>query len=75
MENQERDALARNLKDAGCGPELIRRCLLLAADQRPGEEIRLLRSYRLGLLEGIHTEQKKLDRLDHLLYQLEKAKA
>ena len=57
----------RNLEDAGC-PE----CLIAEYARARGDEqrVRQLRADRRELLSGIHAEQKKLDCLDYLIYQL-----
>ena len=56
-----------NLCDAGCNEELIAELEAL-----PSLCARLcrLKVYRRDLLNGIHTEQKKLECLDYLIYQL-----
>lgn len=56
-----------NLADAGCPEELIEQYAALpSVDAR----MRWLRCYRCELLDGIHTEQRKLDCLDYLIYSL-----
>lgn len=56
-----------NLIDAGCEESLVREYAKLEdADAR----MRWLRAYRRGLLDGIHTEQRKLDCLDYLIFSL-----
>ncbi len=56
-----------NLHDAGCDEALI-----AELDALPSTCAKLcrLRAYRRELLDGIHTEQKKLECLDYLIYQL-----
>ena len=56
-----------NLADAGCPAPLIDE---FAALDDPAEQMRWLRRYRRDLLVGIHTEQKKLDCLDYLIFSL-----
>ena len=68
MDGQAMDEQTRrNLEDAGCPERLIDEF-----DQARDNEQRTakLRAYRRGLLAGIHTEQRKLDCLDYLIYQL-----
>ncbi|MCD8091171.1 MAG: hypothetical protein LUD81_11240 [Clostridiales bacterium] len=44
-------------------------------DKSRGEnEIKVLRRYRGCLLEDIHTQQQCLDRIDYLIYEIEKHK-
>ncbi len=56
-----------NLRDAGCGETLI-----AEIDALPSACAKLCRltAYRRELLDGIHGEQKKLECLDYLIYQL-----
>lgn len=63
-----REALAQNLRDAGCGGEMIERYLSLDPERSSREREMLLKRHRAALLNAIHAEQKKLDCLDYLLY-------
>ncbi len=56
-----------NLRDAGCSEEFIERYTSAASGCA---RICLLKQYRRELLEGIHSEQKRLECLDYLIYQL-----
>lgn len=61
----------RNLCDAGCSEEFQNR---YAAASTDAERLRQLRRRRHELLNEIHADQRRLDCLDYLIYQL-KAKA
>lgn len=64
--------LRQNLLDAGCDTETIQRCMLLI---QAGETARLeaiLVSHRQALLSAVHQNEKRIDCLDYLLYQLKK---
>ena len=56
-----------NLRDAGCSEELIEQYASAASGCA---RICLLKQYRRELLGNIHSEQKKLECLDYLIYQL-----
>lgn len=56
-----------NLRDAGCSEELIEQYASAASGCA---RICLLKQYRRELLGSIHAEQKKLECLDYLIYQL-----
>lgn len=56
-----------NLRDTGCSEELIEQYASAASDCA---RICLLKQYRRELLGSIHSEQKKLECLDYLIYQL-----
>ena len=61
---------AQNLRDAGCPETLIAELADMPCDCA---RVRRLKAYRRELLDGIHAEQRKLDCLDYLLYQLTKS--
>ena len=54
--------IRRNLRDAGCGEELIERFISL--------ESRRLRAEQYRLLDSLHREQYKIDCLDHMVYTM-----
>lgn len=56
-----------NLRDAGCSEELIEQYASAASGCA---RICLLKQYHRELLGSIHSEQKKLECLDYLIYQL-----
>lgn len=61
------DNIIDGLHDAGCSEELIELYGSAASDCA---RICLLKQYRRELLGSIHSEQKKLECLDCLIYQL-----
>ncbi|MCD8046821.1 MAG: hypothetical protein LUE90_09390 [Clostridiales bacterium] len=71
--NNEAQCFYENLRDIGFGEEMISRCVLLQKEGRDRELLFILQSSRRDLLNGIHTEQKKLDCLDYLVNRLNKA--
>lgn len=64
--------LRQNLIDAGCDLELVQQCMDLAQGERMEEMKRILTWHRQTLLDMIHAEQKKIDCLDYLFYNMEK---
>lgn len=79
MKNQEIPVLPRttqalldNLEDAGCDPELAQRFLVLERSGQYQEQLNLLSGRRRHLLECLHREQRRIDCLDYLVYQIEK---
>ena len=69
------DAILQNLRDAGCNENLIRDYRNIA--DRPleeatacGQQVLLLTGHRKKLLDQLHEDQKRIDCLDYLLYQL-----
>ncbi|WP_294536686.1 hypothetical protein [uncultured Pseudoflavonifractor sp.] len=82
MKQQERPAvpmtaraLLENLEDAGCGSELTERFLALERSGQYREQLRLLSDHRRQLLDCLHREERRIDCLDYLVYQLEKRRA
>ena len=60
--------IRQNLLDAGCSAAFIEHYEALPAD----EQLPYLRRHRRHLLDAIHNKQLQLDRLDYLLYVLQK---
>lgn len=67
-------AVIQNLKDAGCGPETIERFLSLRRNGNLQKQMELLSVHRKHLLDKVHREEKRIDCLDYLVYQLSKCK-
>ena len=71
-EKTDVEAVKQNLRDAGCSDEFIVTFMHLWESGTPEEQLRLLSRQRRDLLDALHAEQRKLDCLDYLRYQLEK---
>ncbi len=65
-------AIIQNLKDAGCDSDLIHRFLGYRRLGRICEQLQLLAKQRRILLDALHDDQKRIDCLDYLVYQIEK---
>ena len=68
-------ALLENLEDAGCGPEVAERFLALEQSGQHREQLKLLSDHRRHLLDRLHREERRIDCLDFLVYQLERRSA
>ena len=66
----EKNKILQNLKDADYNRELIERFFLLDKNQRTFEQLRLLDEYRKKLVESLHQDQRKIDCLDYLIFNL-----
>ena len=64
--------LRENLKDAGCDQDMICRCEVLAQGEKKAELIRALSLHRQTLLDAVHENERRIDCLDYLIYQIEK---
>ena len=68
-------ALLENLEDAGCDSNFSERFLVLERSGQYREQLRLLSDHRRLLLNRLHQEERRIDCLDYLVYQLEKRRA
>ena len=66
--------LRQNLLDAGCGSDTIQQCMDLVKRRESAELLRLLSRHRRELLDTVHQNEKRIDCLDYLIYQIEKQK-
>ena len=66
------DSLRQNLLDAKCPLFLTEECMELAQEGKSGQMLRNLKEHRKNLLALIHENQKALDCLDYLVFQIEK---
>lgn len=72
QKNESVESIIQNLKDAGCDSETIEKFM---ADLQKGKEVnslKLLAEHRKKLLESLHKDQKCIDCLDYLVYQMKK---
>lgn len=65
-----KEAIIQNLKDAGCGYDTISCCLACLEQGKKNELLRRLEEHRKGLLCKVHEEEKQIDCLDYLVYQI-----
>lgn len=69
MTRTEQDVI-QNLKDAGCGKDVIDSFMGCYRSRETVRGLRLLSDHRQSLLDQLHAEQKRIDCLDYLIYQL-----
>lgn len=65
-------ALTQNLKDAGCDTQTIENFMSDLHKGKKESSLKLLTIHRKKLLDSIHKEQKQIDCLDYLVYQISK---
>lgn len=63
--------MIENLKCTGCPDTEIRR---IGEMENEDVQLQALNCYRKCLLECVHAEQKKLEYLDYLIYEIKKKK-
>ncbi len=72
--NESSESIIQNLKDAGCDSETIENFM---ADLQKGKRANVLKRlavHRKNLLDSLHREQKCIDCLDYLVYQMREVK-
>lgn len=64
--------LVQNLLDAGVDDLAVVRFSALLKSGTQAQQMRLLKEQRAILLDNLHDSQRRLDLLDHLIYNMEK---
>ena len=72
MNKYNENTIIQNLKDAGCDEDKIIAFLKDIREEKISDGLKLLSSHRCLLLDHLHKDQKQIDCLDYLVYQLEK---
>ena len=67
-------SVIQNLKDAGCTDEMVEKFMALQECGGREQQLRLLSGHRKHLLEKLHRDERRIDCLDYLIYQMEKKK-
>ncbi len=70
--NGEEESIIRNLRDSGCGKEIIEAFVEDLREEKYSEGLKLLEAHRRVLLDELHKEQKRIDCLDYLVYKMRK---
>ena len=65
-----KEAVIQNLEDAGCAPDVIECCIACMEQGKKNELMKTLEEHRKGLLNKVHEEEKHIDCLDYLVYQI-----
>lgn len=66
------EAIIQNLKDVGCDEDTIADFMDSFKEHNKEDGLKLLAAHRRTLLNNLHKEQKCIDCLDYLVYELEK---
>lgn len=64
------EAVIQNLKDAGCTQDTIDCCISCMQQGKKKELLKRLEEHREGILDKVHKEEKRIDCLDYLVYQI-----
>lgn len=68
--NQSTEDIIQNLKDAGCDSETIENFMADLQKGKKANGLKRLAVHRKNLLDSLHREQKCIDCLDYLVYQM-----
>lgn len=69
-----KEAVVQNLRDAGCSLDTIR-CFMGYFDKGDWkDQLSLLEEHRESILRRVHEEEKQIDCLDYLVYQIKNRK-
>ncbi len=71
--NESSESIIQNLKDAGCDSETIENFMADLQKGKKANGLKRLAVHRKNLLDSLHREQKCIDCLDYLVYQMRKA--
>ncbi len=69
-----KEAVIQNLEDAGCAPDIIECCIACMEQGKKKELLKRLEEHRTGLLDKVHEEEKHIDCLDYLVYQIRRCR-
>lgn len=65
-----KEAVVQNLRDAGCSLDAIRRFMGYFDKGEWKDQLSLLEEHRESILNRVHEEEKQIDCLDYLVYQI-----
>ncbi len=75
IEYGSREAVIQNLKDAGCTQDIIVCCIACMEQGKKKELLKRLEEHRTDLLHKVHEEEKQIDCLDYLVYQIRRCES
>lgn len=70
MDYASQEDIVRNLRDAGCGEDIISQFIKSMNSGYMEQGLRLLERHRRALLDTVHAEEKKIEYLDYFVYQM-----
>ncbi len=70
-----KEAVIQNLRDAGCAQDIIECCIACMEQGKKKELLKQLEDHRTGLLHKVHEEEKHIDCLDYLVYQIRRCES
>ena len=67
------EELTQALRDAGCDGAAVNEFMRLYAEGQTAKAQKLLSQQRKRLLDGIHAEERKINCLDYLVYEMNRS--
>ncbi len=71
--DSEEDVI-QNLKDAGCDKKIIECFMKCMAQDDFNGQLELMKEHRKCLLDRVHEEEKQINCLDYLVYQIDRSR-
>ncbi len=75
MEYGSKEAVIQNLKDAGCAQDIVECCIACMEQGKKKELLKRLEDHRNCLLHKVHEEERHIDCLDYLVYQIRRCES
>lgn len=72
MGDMTEEIVIRNLRDAGCNLDIIEKFLFYFKKDDRQSQLYLLQKHRNHLLDSVHQDERRIDCLDYLVYQIQK---
>ncbi len=72
MNSEYERSIISNLRDSGCGEDIIRAFVEDFHGKKFSEGLKLLEAHRRVLLDELRKEQKRIDCLDYLVYKIKR---
>lgn len=69
---KQASAVIQNLEDAGCDEKTVEQFMELEEAGEKQRQLKLLERHRRSLLEKVHENEKQIDCLDYLVFQMKK---
>ena len=73
-EHTQRIMLVHRLSEMGMPNDMLKQYIFSQDNNNKNDSIRILRKFRLQLLNSMHDRQKQLDYLDYMLHEINRGK-
>lgn len=66
------ESVIQNLEDAGCDPQTVAQFMESGMEGNRQNQLKLLEQHRKRLLEKVHKNERRIECLDYLVFQMKK---